>query len=145
MILSPPRVRFSLLSPISLPSHFSPCPSLCFLSRPCRPNAGIFFSFVLLCPCNSYLSFLSTHAFPLLQQPFSSSCVICIMFHFRFFITYLVVFCFLFSDHACVVVFSLSVRWYFTCLTHEFANCFFFVFLPLTIYHYIISTGISVG
>ena len=55
-----------ICSPFSLPSCFLPCLSLCFLSPPRRPYAGMLLSFVLLRPCSRYLSFLSTYDFRLL-------------------------------------------------------------------------------
>ena len=57
---SPPGVRFFCFLPFLPLLAVSPRISLCVVSPPRQPYAGIFFSFVLLCPCSSHFSFLST-------------------------------------------------------------------------------------
>ena len=82
-----------------------PCISLCFLSPPRGPYAGIFLSFVLLRPCSSYMSLIGSVCFPYIIPGtsinstliyFIASCVPGILFHFTiinssYFLIFLVV------------------------------------------------------
>ena len=132
MLLSPPGVRFFLFSLVSSFSIFWPRLSLCFLSPPRHPFACISLSFVLFRPCSSYLSFLSTYAFLLLNL-IAALLISCrILCHFRpdcCFIVSLI----LFSGLACDVS-SYPVRWYFTCSTHEFTSIFSFGYFCLGLF-----------
>ena len=107
-----------------------PCISLCFLSPPRGPYAGIFLSFVLLRPCSSYMSLIGSVCFPYIIRVLIAPLFILLRLAYQ-------VFCFIsrlvlifwFFLWCCVLFYP--VRCHFTCLTHELAVIFVFG-LPLS-------------